>query len=350
MLTTIVIPMLIGFSVFMIGMKTMELGLHRSVGRHLDAVLKRSTATPIHGLLVGTAATAVLQSSTAVTVMSIGLVNTGLLTFSRTLGIILGTNIGTCLTTELLGLNLSRIAWPLFEASLALWTVTVLLGEMGLLAAARSLRRTSAVPLGGLGGGGKSAPGKPQAGSGGWLQPLRSGALILGGFAMLLIGIGLMQAIGPAVESSALFRLFLGHAGDSVLWGLAAGFVLTAIVHSSAAVIGIMMGLAAVGAMPVEIGIAIVLGSNVGTCVTALLASIGGTKSGRFVAWSHLLLNVGGAALFTPLVGQLHAVSAWLSDSPAAQIAHAQTIFNIACSLLALPVCYHPRLRESSPQ
>jgi phosphate:Na+ symporter len=155
----------------------------------------------------------------------------------------------------------------------------------------------------------------------------------------------MMQSIAPAVQSSGLFRIFLDRADSSVLWGIAAGFVLTAAVHSSAAVIGIIMGLAAVGAMPVEIGIAIVIGSNVGTCVTALLASIGGTKSGRFVAWSHVILNVGGAAVFAPFVGQLHAVTEWMTLSPAAQIAHAQTIFNIVCSLLALPVCYHPKLR-----
>ncbi|QYR20153.1 Na/Pi symporter [Paenibacillus sp. sptzw28] len=322
MFHSIIVPMLTGLAVFLLGMKAMELALHRSVGKHLHSLLRKSTATPVHGLLVGTATTAVLQSSTAVTVMSIGLVNARLLTFPRTLGIVLGTNIGTCLTTELIGLNLNQLAWPLLESSLALWLLTALVGEMGLV------------------------PGRSESE---WLQPLRSGAVIVGGFALLLIGIGIMQSIAPAVQSSGLFAVFLSHAEDSVLWGLAAGIVLSAAVHSSAAVIGIIMGLASVGAMPVEIGIAVVLGANVGTCITALLASLGATRSGRFVAWSHVILNVGGAVLFMPFVTELQHASAWFSVSPSSQIAHAQTIFNILSSLIALPFCYLPALRRLSP-
>ncbi|MCQ6558348.1 Na/Pi cotransporter family protein [Paenibacillus mendelii] len=331
MLQSIAFPMLIGFAIFMTGMKTMELALHRSVGRHLDTVLQRSTATPLHGLVVGTTATAVLQSSTAVTVMTIGLVNAGLLTFPRTLGIVLGTNIGTCLTTELIGMNISRFSWPILLVSLALWLLTALLGELGLLPSRRSVSRI----------------GSPEIR---WLQPLRSTSVIMGGFALLLVGMGMMQSVGPAVQSSGLFSAFLTRAEDSVLWGLAAGVVLSAAVHSSAAVIAIIMGLAASFAMPVPIGIAIVLGANVGTCVTAVLASLGGSKSGRFVAWAHVLLNVGGAILFVPFVHQLQLITGWLTTSPAAQIAHAQTIFNMASSLLALPLCYLPVLQRMQPR
>lgn len=333
MIHSIIAPMLLGFALFMLGMKAMELALQRSIGKHLHLVLQRSTATPLHGLAVGTAATAVLQSSTAVTVMSMGLVNAGLLTFPRTLGIILGTNIGTCLTTELIGLNINRLAWPLLAAACGLWLVTALIGEMKLMPFRSANYSTN---TGGAAGHR-------------WFQPVRSGAVIIAGFALLLIGISVMQSIAPAVQSSGLFGTFLTRAEDSVLWGLAAGFVLTAAVHSSAAVIGIIMGLTSVGAMPVEIGIAVVIGANVGTCVTALLASLGGTKSGRFVAWSHTALNVGGAALFAPFVTELQAVSAWMSASPASQIAHAQTIFNIMSSLIALPLCYHPALKRLTP-
>ncbi|CAH1220900.1 hypothetical protein PAECIP111893_04638 [Paenibacillus plantiphilus] len=328
----IVLPILAGFAVFLVGMKIMELALHRSVGQHLQGILHKTTATPIHGLVVGTAATAVLQSSTAITVMTIGLVNAGLLTFPRTLGIILGTNIGTCLTTELIGLNLSGLAWPLLQISLALWLITVLFDEIGILQGVFS----------------KSQP-KGVASSKGWLQPLRNSSVIAGGFALLLIGIGLMQSVASDVQASSFFNAFLQRAEDSVWWGLTAGIVLTAAVHSSAAVIGIIMGLASVGAMPIEVGIAVVLGSNIGTCVTAILASIGGSKSGRFVAWSHILLNVGGAALFAPFVSELHTIAGWISSSPAAQIAHAQTIFNMMSSLLALPLCYLPRIQRLSP-
>ncbi|SFS86407.1 Na/Pi cotransporter family protein [Paenibacillus sp. BC26] len=325
MLFMIITRVLGGFVVFMLGMRAMELAMHRSVGHRLQDVLRRSTATPLHGLAVGTATTAVLQSSTAVTVIAIGLVNAGVLTFPRTLGIILGTNIGTCLTTELIGLNLGSLGWPLLQISLVLWLLTALFGEVGLGRFSRAGQKASR-----------------------FLKPFRNGSVLTGGFALLLIGIGLMQSVAPAVQATTFFQGFISRAEDSVLWGLAAGVVLTAAVHSSAAVIGIVMGLAQSGAMPLDVGIAIVLGANVGTCITAVLAALGGTPSGRFVAWAHVLLNVGGAALFAPFAGELGTIAASLTSSPASQIAHAQTIFNVLCSVIALPICYLPRLRKLS--
>jgi len=317
MLATIFLPMLLGFAIFMAGMKLMELALHNWAGPYLRTILERSTATPLHGLVTGTATTAVLQSSTAVTVITIGLVNAKLLTFPRTLGIILGTNIGTVVTTELIGLNLNHLAVPIMAVAFVLWLATVLLWE-----ASPWRVDTDAMP--------------------GWLKPLRYGAVVLFGFGLLLLGMTVMQSIAPAIEGTPFFSWFIEHAGRSLVWGILAGTVLTAAVHSSAAVIGIMMGFAAFGAMPVEIGIAAVIGANVGTCFTALLASLGGSRPGQFVAWSHIVLNVGGMLLFAPFIPEFAAVTRWMTDSPAAQIAHAQTIFNILCSLLALPACYLP--------
>lgn len=317
MISDMIAPMLLGFAVFMFGMKLMEMALQRSAGPYLTGLLSRFTATPLHGLAVGTATSAFLQSSTAVTVISIGLVNAGLLTFPRTLGIVLGTNIGTCLTTELIGLNLNKLAPPLLALSLGLWLSTALLGEMALL--------------------GRALAGR-------WLQPLRTFSLVLGGFALLLAGMSIMQSIGPAVQSSPLFAWFIERSGDSVLWGLTAGMALTALVHSGAVVIGMVMGLCSIGAMPAELGVAVVLGANVGTCVTAVIASIGGSAAGRYVALFHVGLNVGGALLFAPFTGELAAAAAWMTPAPAVQIAHAQTLFNISCSLLVLPLCYFPRL------
>lgn len=315
MIHAIIIPLILGFAIFMFGMKLMELALSRWAGPYLSAVLRRFTATPVHGLLTGTATTAVLQSSTAVTVLSIGLVNTGLLTFSRTLGIVLGTNIGTCLTTELIGLQIGRFAMPLLLAASIAWLLTAVLGEMRVLAWSR------AIPF---------------------LQPVRLLAVASAGFALILIGITTMQSIGPAVQATRLFSTFLEHSQESVLWGLAAGTLLTAMVHSSAAVIGLVMGLAATGAMPIDVSVAIVLGANIGTCFTAILAAISATNAGRGVAVAHIVLNAAGALLFLPLIPLLAAAAGAISDSPAAQIAHAQTIFNMACSLLALPLCYLP--------
>ncbi|MFD1953370.1 Na/Pi cotransporter family protein [Paenibacillus thailandensis] len=322
MFQTIIIPMTLGFAVFMSGMKLMEVALHQLAGPHLAKALQSSTSTPVHGLVTGTAASAFLQSSTAVTVITIGLVNARLLTFPRTLGIILGTNIGTCLTTELIGLQLNRFAGPLMIASLGLWAVTALAGEMNVW------------------------PGLARFFGGRRLAVVRAAAVTSGGFGMLLAGLTFMQSIGPSVEQSGMFDWFLAKASGELIWGLLAGAVLTAAVHSSAAVIGMVMGLAALGSIPPDISTAIVLGSNVGTCVTALLASVGGTKGGKFVALSHLLLNAGGALLFMPFVSELSGAAGQLSSSPSGQIAHVQTLFNVACSLLALPVCYLPALKR----
>ncbi|MFD0586726.1 Na/Pi cotransporter family protein [Paenibacillus sp. GCM10027627] len=319
MIQTILVPMVLGFAVFLCGMKLMELALHRLAGPHLSRALQTSTKTPLHGLAIGTATTAFLQSSTAVTVISIGLVNAGLLTFPRTLGIILGTNIGTCLTTELIGLNIDEFAIPLLIASTAAWFVTVIVGELGWF---------------------------PRLSQLSWLDTVRSASVAVCGFGLLLAGLSLMQSIGPAVQNSELFAWFLDKASTGLWWGLAAGAALTAAIHSSAAVIGLIMGFVTIGAMPIELGVAVVLGANIGTCVTALLASIGGSRGGKYVAYAHTLLNVGGALLFLPLVGELTAVSGWISHSPASQIAHAQTIFNVACSLLALPLCYMQAMRK----
>lgn len=316
MFQAIIFPITFGLALFLFGMKLMEAALHAWAGPRLIRVLHVTTRTPWTGLLSSTFISAALQSSTAVTVMTIGLVNAGLLTYARTLGIILGGNIGTCLTTELIALNISSIGIPLLIVSLLVWAISVSALEM--------------------------LPGWLASKWSGVLVPLQFGALAAGGFSMIMIAIRWMQKTGPALESYGIIDRLLTHAGDSLIWGAAVGALLAALLHSSAATIAMAMGLAASGVLPIPFGIAMVIGSNVGTCVTALIASIGGTRSGKFVAWSHIVLNVLGAALFLPLTPLLETASSWLSSDPAAQIAHSQTIFNVVCSLVALPVCYLP--------
>ncbi|ASA23617.1 Na/Pi cotransporter family protein [Paenibacillus donghaensis] len=317
MIRDLLFPILYGLVIFLAGMKLMETAMSKLAGPLLRSSLNKATSTPVKGLIASSLLSALLQSSTAVTVLTIGMVNAGLLTYARTLGIILGSNIGTCLTTELISLQLSSAAAPLLAASLSLWAAAVVAGELpGPQRLAAAGRRIS--------------------------SPLQFISLAVAGFALVLWGIAVMQSIGPALQTSGLFQWFLDHAATSALWGLAAGACLTAMLHSSAAVIAMSMGVATSGAMPPELGIAIVLGANVGTCVTAVIASIGGSPSGVFVAWSHVALNVGGALLFLPLIGPLEQVTAWIGGGPAARIAHAQTIFNVVCSLGALPLCYLP--------
>jgi phosphate:Na+ symporter len=305
MFVTIVVPVLTGLSIFLFGMKLMESALHLWAGPYLQRTLETFTRTPLRGLLTGTALTAVLQSSTAVTVISIGLVNAGILSFASTLGVILGTNIGTCLSTELIGLGLGGMGVPLLIGSGAVWLLSWL-------------------------------PAHPAR----WLYSTRWAALTVTGFALVLLGVEIMQTIGTPLRERGLFAWFVAASQQSLLWGVIAGACVTALVHSSAATIALTMSLASVQAISVELGIAIVLGANIGTCVTALIAAIGATRAGRYVAWSHVLLNVGGTLLFFPLIGLLLHMTAWLSADEAGQIARAQTLFNIVCSLLALPLCY----------
>lgn len=321
MIASFIIPSLLGFALLLSGMKVMETSLQRWAGRKLTTWVSRSTSTPLRGFAVGTAASALLQSSTAVTVLTIGFVNAGWLSLSRSFGIILGTNVGTCLTTELMSLELHRFGTAILAISAAGWLATYMMNEM------------------------RSPASDPRIG-----MALRYVSVALGGFGLLLLGFKLLQGMGPALRTNGMFETLMQHTNENLIWGVLGGAALTALVHSSAAVIAMCMGLAATGAITPEAGIAIVLGANIGTCFTGLVASLGGGKGGRFVALSQLALNAGGALLFYPLIGLLHSAAAFLApDDPSAQIAHAQTIFNVLCSMIALPIAYMPFWRSSDP-
>lgn len=313
MLASILAASVFGLALLLFGMKIMEAALRQWAGSRLPAVLRRSTSTPLRGFAAGTVSSALLQSGTAVTVLTIGLVNSRLLPLASSFGIILGTNVGTCLTTELMSLRLHRYGFPIAAAAVCVWLLTALSGEMRALP--RMPRRLS--------------------------DALRYGSAALGGFGLLLVGFAVLQSIGPSLMENGAFSRLMAAAESRPVWGVLGGAALTALVHSSAAVIGMSMGLAGAGALSPATGVAIVLGANVGTCFTGLLASLGGGRGGRFVALAQIALNVSGALLFYPLRGELLASAAWLAPGDsAAQIAHAQTLFNVACSLLALPLAY----------
>jgi phosphate:Na+ symporter len=313
MLLSLVYTSVVGFLLLIGGMKLTENALSRWAGNRLASGLERATATPLRGFLFGTGASAALQSSTAVTVLTIGFVNAGWLGRARSFAIILGTNVGTCLTTEMMSLNIHRYGWAVLALSFAGWLWTALRTEM---------RAPALRPSGGM-------------------FSLRYASVALAGFGLLLVGFQLLLGIGPTLLQSGAFLSLMDHAASNPGWGLLGGAAMTAVVHSSSAVIGMAMGVAATGAMSPETGIAIVLGANVGTCFTGLVASLGGGPGGRFVALSQLALNVSGALLFLPLMPLLHTAAQMLAPGDsAAQIAHAQTLFNVACSLLALPLAY----------
>ncbi|TJY43439.1 Na/Pi cotransporter family protein [Cohnella pontilimi] len=313
MLAGVLFASVAGFVLLIGGMMLTEMALSRWAGNRLSTGLEKATATPLRGFLFGTAASAGLQSSTAVIVLTIGFVNAGWLSRARSFGIILGTNVGTCLTTELMSLHIHRYGWAVLGISCAGWIWTAMRGEMS---------SSAARPAGGM-------------------LSLRYASVALAGFGLLLLGFQILLGIGPTLQKSGTFLLLMDHASANPVWGMLGGAALTAVVHSSSAVIAMAMGLAATGAMSPETGIAIVLGANVGTCFTGLVASLSGGPGGRFVALSQLALNVAGAALFFPLMPLLHSSAALIApDDASSQIAHAQTIFNVACSILALPLAY----------
>ncbi|WP_315971301.1 Na/Pi symporter [Paenibacillus sp. N3.4] len=163
-------------------------------GARLELWLERFTRTPVRGLATGTVLTAALQSSTAITVISIGLVNAGILTFPRTLGVILGTNIGTCLTTELIGLSIGGIGVPLLLASASIWLASWFAGPLPPALQGLGLEQT------GVPAGQRRLP---------WLRSVRYGSLAAAGFSLVLLGIEIMQTIGPALQSRGLFAWFV---------------------------------------------------------------------------------------------------------------------------------------------
>ncbi|WP_346773947.1 Na/Pi symporter [Brevibacillus sp. SYP-B805] len=290
---SVLIPFTLGLGYFLLGMYAMRTGFHLLAGKKMEAVLARFTQTPTRSFMTGLLATFALQSSSAVTVVTIGLTHAGLIGFAQTVGIILGTNVGTTITTELLALRLESLAVPMLLVGAAFW-----------------------------------------------LQPkrvIRCIGLVMGGFGLIFLGIDTMQVMAKPLEQSETFRNLFLESSHSVWIGLLTGTVFTALIHSSSATTAITMGLMTHQIMTMETALAVVLGANIGTCFTALIASIGTNAASRQVAWCHTLFNLAGALLFMPFLSSLANAAAFLTATPSLQIAHAQTIFNLVCSLLALP-------------
>jgi phosphate:Na+ symporter len=288
---TILLPFCAGLSIFLVGMKVMRNGLESLAEKHLKTILLRFTKTPWRGMLCGTILTALLQSSTAVTVFTIGLVDTGLLTFTQSLGIILGTNIGTTVTTQLLALKLDDFAWPL----IAIGFILILIKQ-----------RTGPI----------------------WL-----------GLGFIFAGVKWMQSVAAPLEKKGWIDWLMSGTDYPILMGFLTGMVITALIHSSSAMVAIAMGFYASGVISLPFAIAVVIGSNVGTCATGLIAALQTKPSAKRVAIAHLVLNVGGAFLFLPLIPLLLEVVSTFSADPSIQVAHTQTIYNVVCSLMVLPVC-----------
>ncbi|MGO4887235.1 Na/Pi symporter [Anaerobacillus sp. MEB173] len=281
-------------AMFLFGMTVMRTGLQNLSQDKLKNILLSLTNTPLKGLLVGTVVTAILQSSSAVMVMTVGLVAAGYMTFKQSIGIILGTNIGTSVTAEIIAFDLTYTIIPLLIIGVILLNtnhqISYCLGCISF------------------------------------------------GLGTIFIAMQGLEKLAYPLASIPFAHSFFELTNDSQLLGIGVGTILSAIIQSSTATTAIAMGFMSQHILTLPAGIAIILGANIGTCFTAFLASIGANPSAKLVAFAHIWLNILGVLLFLPLIEWLSYISTMLTSIPNLQLAHAGTIFNIISSLVVLPV------------
>ncbi|AXN37571.1 Na/Pi symporter [Peribacillus butanolivorans] len=284
---------LLFIAIFLAGMAVLRIGLFNMSGAALKTFLSKVTDRPWKGFFAGTIFTGILQSSSAVMVMTVGLVSAGSLTFPQTIGIILGTNIGSTFTAEFMTISLDRWIIP----GVISGAILCLMPKVLLKSAGMSLIGISAI------------------------------FAAMSGFKMLSKPI----AVYPSVQT------LISNIEDHMSIALLAGILLTAMIHSSSATIGIAMSFLMSGELSVASAIIMMLGSNIGTCITGYMASIGSGRQAAFTAYAHIWLNVIGVAAFLPLVDVLERTAAFFTDDKGTQLAHASVIFNIVTSLIVLP-------------
>ncbi|WP_449537026.1 Na/Pi symporter [Ferdinandcohnia sp. Marseille-Q9671] len=280
-------------AIFLFGMTVMRTGLYNLTGDKLKIWLIRFTDNPFKGLVTGMIITAIIHSSSAVMVLVVGLIATGYLTFKQSIGIILGTNIGTTVTAEM-------ITFDIFE-----WIVPILL--IGFLCL---FFRNQ--------------------------QVFSFGAFLFGLGCMFVAMNGFEQLARPIAQFPSI-HTFFQHTNESDLFGVGVGTLLTSIIQSSTATTGIIMGFMNEQLLTLNAGIAILLGANIGTCITAYIASLGSKHEAKLAAYAHIWVNILGVLLFFPFISILGQVAVFLTSHPDVQIAHVSLIFNVLTSLLFLP-------------
>lgn len=285
-----------GLALFLYGMQMMSSGLEAAAGNKMKAILEKLTSNRIKGVLVGAGITAVIQSSSATTVMVVGFVNSGLMTLRQAVWIIMGANIGTTITGQLIALDIGAIA-PLFA-----------IVGVGAIMFSKS-------------------------------EKVHHISGIIAGLGILFMGMDMMgAAMEPLQESEAFINLMTQFSNP--LLGILVGAVFTAVIQSSSASVGILQALAATGMIPLSSAVYVLFGQNIGTCITAVLASIGTKVNARRTTVIHLMFNIIGTTIFTiicmvtPYVSLVESIT---PGDPVAQIANAHTIFNIVTTLILLP-------------
>lgn len=293
---TDLIGLLGGLGLFLYGMQMMSNGLEAAAGNRMKKILEKLTANRFLGVVVGAVITAVIQSSSATTVMVVGFVNSGMMTLQQAVWIIMGANVGTTITGQLIALDVGAIA-PLF-AFIGVAFIVFLKNEK-----------------------------------------LHHYGKIIAGLGILFIGMDMMSAAMVPLRESETFVNIITRFSNPVL-GILAGAIFTAIIQSSSASVGILQALASSGVIGLPQAVYVLFGQNIGTCITAVLASIGTSRVAKRTTIIHLLFNIIGTTLFTIiciLTPFTTLVEGFTPNNVSAQIANMHTIFNITTTILLIP-------------
>jgi len=293
---TDLIGLLGGLGLFLYGMQMMSNGLEAAAGNRMKKILEKLTANRFLGVVVGAVITAVIQSSSATTVMVVGFVNSGMMTLQQAVWIIMGANVGTTITGQLIALDVGAIA-PLF-AFIGVAFIVFLKNEK-----------------------------------------LHHYGKIIAGLGILFIGMDMMSAAMVPLRESETFVNIITRFSNPVL-GILAGAIFTAIIQSSSASVGILQALASGGVIGLPQAVYVLFGQNIGTCITAVLASIGTSRVAKRTTIIHLLFNIIGTTLFTIiciLTPFTTLVEGFTPNNVSAQIANMHTIFNITTTILLIP-------------
>lgn len=297
-----------GLAMFLFGMNSMSDALQKAAGERMKQILSFLTKNPIMGALAGALVTAVLQSSSATTVMVIGFVSAGLMTLPQGISVIFGANIGTTMTAQLMAFKISDYIYPIIFVGFIVYFIA------------------------------KS-------------EKAKNIGMVIFSFGLLFEGIEIMGSVMKPLAGSAVFTDLMGRVSEIPALGVVLGAVMTLVVQSSSATIAVLQNFAsqpAADGVTSVIGLAgaipILLGDNIGTTITALLASIGQSKAAKRTAISHSIFNISGSIVFACLIRPFAAFITYISPSGnevdviARQIANAHTCFNIVCTLIWLPL------------
>ena len=298
----IVFGLLGGLAMFLYGMNSMSDALQKAAGEKMKRILGFLTKNPLMGALAGALVTAVLQSSSATTVMVIGFVSAGLMSLPQAISVIFGANIGTTMTAQLMAFKISNYIYPIIFIGFIMNFVFK-------------------------------------------KEKIRNVGMVIFSFGLLFEGIEVMGGVMKPLASSAIFVDLMGKVSEIPVIGVVLGAVMTLVVQSSSATIAVLQNFASQpGPDGIHSVIPILFGDNIGTTITALLASIGQSKNAKRTAIAHSTFNITGTILFMFLIRPLAAFVQWISpkgdelDIISRQIANAHTTFNVACTLIWLPL------------